>query len=299
VNTAVSVSRWRHPRFGYLEAKSVDEACALLEEHRGKAYLVAGGTDLMVAMRNGKIAPPENVISIKKISDLGYIREEAGELKIGALATLDDICHSDMVKERFPLIAESARQIGSRQIRNAGTIGGNLCNAAPSADMAPCLIGLGARAVIRSSAGSREVALEEFFRGPGQTGLGSGEMLVEIAVPEQAPYTGGAYIKLPARTAIDLALVGVACVITLDAEKSKASEVRIVLGAVAPVPMRACKAEDILRSALINNEAIDASAEIASQEARPISDVRGSAEYRRAMVKVLTRNAIKQAVARA
>ena len=287
--------QWRHPRFEYLEAKTVKEACSLLSQYKDKARLIAGGTDLLVAARRRKITPLY-VININTIPDLDYITADGKGLQIGALATLSDIESSPLIRDRFPIIADSAHQVGTPQIRNVGTIGGNLCNAAPSADMAPALIGLGAKAKLKGVKGERTVALEDFFTGPGATVLKTGEMLIEIQVPNPPPHTQGIYLKLPARTAIDLAVVGVAAVVTLDAKGTNIVDAKIVLGAVAPTPIRARKAEDIIKGKAVNEELIEKAAQVAAEEAKPISDVRGSAGYRKDMVRVLTNRAIRQVV---
>jgi carbon-monoxide dehydrogenase medium subunit len=287
--------QWRHPRFEYLEAKTVKEACSLLSQYKDKARLIAGGTDLLVAARRRKITPLY-VINIKTIPNLDYITADGKGLQIGALATLSDIESSPLIRDGFPIIADSAHQVGTPQIRNVGTIGGNLCNAAPSADMAPALIGLGAKAKLKGVKGERTVALEDFFTGPGETVLKTGEMLIEIQVPNPPPHTGGIYLKLPARTAIDLAVVGVAVVVKLDAKGANIVDAKIVLGAVAPTPIRARKAEDIIKGKAVNEELIEKAAQVAAEEAKPISDVRGSAGYRKEMVRVLTNRAIRQVV---
>ena len=294
MNTSSLSSQWRHPKFEYLEARTVEEACSLLSQYKDKAKLIAGGTDLLVSMRRGKITPLY-VINVKTIPNLDYIHYDGDGLRIGALATLSEIESSPLIRDRFPIIADSAHQIGTPQVRNVGTIGGNLCNAAPSADMAPPLIGLGAKAKLKGPKGERAVALEEFFTGPGEPRLQIGEMLIEIQVPDPPPDTRGAYLKLPARTAVDLAVVGVAAVVTLDTKGANMVDAKIVLGAVAPTPIRARKAEDIVKGKPISDELIEKAAQVAAEEAKPISDVRGSASYRKEMVKVLTKQAVRQA----
>jgi len=298
MNTAGLGSQWRHPKFEYLEARTVEEACSLLSQYKDKAKLIAGGTDLLVSMRRGKITPLY-VINVKTIPNLDYIHYDGDSLRIGALATLSEIESSPLIRDRFPIIADSAHQIGTPQVRNVGTIGGNLCNAAPSADMAPPLIGLGAKAKLKGPKGERAVALEEFFTGPGEPRLQIGEMLIEIQAPNPPPHTQGIYLKLPARTAIDLAVVGVAAVVTLDTKGANIVDTKIVLGAVAPTPIRARQAENVIRGKTINDGLIEEAAQIAAEEAKPISDVRGSASYRKEMVKVLTKGAIRQAIASA
>ncbi len=286
----------RLPKFDYLEPKTIDEACSLLAKYKDKARVIAGGTDLLVSMKTRDITP-QYIVNIKAIPDLDGISYSQKEgLKLGALTTLRDIERSPVIRERFPILADAAHQTGTPHIRNVGTVGGNLCNAAPSADTAPPLIGLGAKVKIRGVQGERTVALEDFFLGPGESVLQPGEILTEILVPNQPPHTRGAYLKLPTRTIMDIAVVGVAVVITLGAKGTNVIDAGIVLGAVAPTPIRARKAEAIIMGKTIQDELIDRAAQAAAEEAKPISDVRGSADYRKEMVRVLVNRAIRQVV---
>lgn len=289
---------YRHlPRFDHLESKTVEEACSLLSKYKGKAKVIAGGTDLLPAMRNREVTPAY-IINVRSIPNLDYIHyTDAEGLKIGALATLYDIESSPIIREKFPMVADAASKIGTPQVRNMGTIGGNLCNAAPSADTAPPLIGLEAKAKINGPNGERVIALEEFFIGPGENALQADEILTEIQIPNPPPHTRGVYLKLPARTMVDLAVVGVAVVVTLDDKERSIVDAKIVLGAVAPTPVRARQAEDIIKSKAISRELIEKAAEAAAGEAKPISDLRGSASYRKEMVNTLTKRAIRQVTA--
>ncbi len=283
------------PKFDHLEAKTIEEACSLLAKYKGKARVIAGGTDLLVSMKGREISP-QYIINIKAIPNLdgiNYSRKDG--LVIGAMTTLAAIESSPIIGERFPILSSAAHQTGSPHIRNIGTIGGNLCNAAPSADMAPSLIGLGAKAKIKGLKGERIVTVEEFFLGPGVSVLKAGEILTEIQVPNPPPHTRGVYLKLPARTAIDIAVVGVAVVVTLDTKGINIADAKIVLGAVASTPIRARQAEDTIKGKALDDELIQKAAQAAADEAKPISDVRGSASYRKEMVKVLTNRALKQA----
>jgi len=284
-------------KFEYLEAASVKEAVSLMAKYDGRAKAIAGGTDLIVQIRRG-MAKPEYVINIGKIKGLDYINYDKEGLKIGTLATVRSLEKSEEVRRNHLVISEAAGQLASIGVRNIATVGGNLCNASPSADMAPSLIGLEAQVKIAGLKRTRKVLLEDFFKGPGMTILGKGEMVVEIQVPMIPPKTGAAYLKYGIRGSIDLAIVGVAAVITLG-KRGECEEAKIVLGAVAPTPMRAKRAEEILKGKKIDKGLIEESGEIASKEARPISDVRATAEYREEMVKVFTRNALKEALARA
>lgn len=284
------------PRFEYLAPRTVEEACAMLAQYGGKARVMAGGTDLLPQMKWGEVKPGY-VIGLSSIKALQGIKCSASAgLTLGALATIRAIELSAAIQERFPLLAQAASVLGSVEVRNRGTVGGNLCNAAPSAEMAPSLIALGARARIASDKGERVILLEDFFKGPGKTALGPSEVLTQLEASNMPPHSGGAYIKLERRNAMDLAIVGVAALVTMNPGNGTCKEARIVLGAVAPTPMRAIKAEKVLRGEAIEEELIEKAAQAASEEAKPISDIRGSAEYRREMVKVLARRAIKQAL---
>ena len=279
-------------KFSYFEVKSIEEAVSLLSEYGEKARIIAGGTDLLVQVR-GKTKKPEYVIDIGGIDGLDYIKYDKKQgLAIGVLTLISALEKSPEIREKFPVISQAAGQLGSVAIRNMGTIGGNLCNAAPSAEMAPPLIGLSANVKLVGPDGERVVPLEDFFTGPGTTVLRKGEMLVEVQVPVSADNTRGTYLKHGLRGTIDLAIVGVAAVATFEVDSKICKDIRIALGAVAPTPMRARGAEEILRNKRIDEELIDKSAEAAAAEARPITDVRASAEYRREMVKVLTKRAL-------
>jgi carbon-monoxide dehydrogenase medium subunit len=281
-------------RFDYLEPHTIKEAVSLLSTCNGQAKVIAGGTDLMNLIRT-KMIKPKYVVDIGHIAGLDYVKyDDKGALSIGALTTIRAIEMSVQLKERHPVVSQAAGQLGSMAIRNVGTIGGNLCNAAPCAETAPSLIGLGAALKIVGPTGERTVALENFFTGPGQTVLQRGELVVEIQVPSQPPHTRGVYLKHSIRGTEDLAIVGVAAITTLEGERCR--NVKIVLGAVAPIPMRARNAEGELEEKEIDDTLIENVAQAASDESQPITDVRASADYRKEMVKVFTRQAIRGVV---
>ncbi|MFH1125353.1 MAG: xanthine dehydrogenase family protein subunit M [Pseudomonadota bacterium] len=283
-------------RFEYLAPKTVKDCIDLLKRHGQKARVIAGGTDLVPRMKWGEVKP-EVVIGLGQIPDLDEIEMiMSSGLKIGALTRVADLVQSGIVNEYYPILVRAASVLGSTEIRNRGTVGGNLCNAAPSADMAPALLVLDAKAVIASGKGERKIPLEEFFAGPGKTVLSDGEILVRLEAPPPRAQTGGEYIKLGIRKAMDIAVVGVAALITTDGTKSVCQEARIALGAVAPVPMRARDAETVLRGKALNEQVIDLASEAASREASPVTDIRASEGYRREMVRTLTRRAILQAL---
>ncbi|HUT69874.1 MAG TPA: xanthine dehydrogenase family protein subunit M [Desulfatiglandales bacterium] len=281
-------------RFEYTEPVTIEDAVNLLAKHNGKAKVIAGGTDLIVQMRQ-KMIKSDHLIDIARIPGLDRIDyDDEGGLRIGALTTIRAIEKSAEIRENYPAISQAASKLASVAIRNLGTVGGNLCNASPSAEMAPALIGLGANVKIVGPEGEREVVLEDFFTGPGSTVLKKGELLVEIHVPVSLPGTRSVYLKHAVRGAMDLALVGVAVVIVMDPGDGVCQDIRVVLGAVAPTPMRARSAEEVIKGKRMDKSLIEKSAEAASAEASPISDVRASAEYRSQMVKVFTRRALSQ-----
>jgi len=282
------------PKFEYLRPKTIQEACSLLSQYGDKARVMAGGTDLLVKMKDRAVTP-QYLIGLSGIPNLDYIEADAEGLRIGALATIKSIIDSSVIQERFRLLADAASKMATVQVRNMGTVGGNLCNAAPSADSAPPLICLGAKAKLVGLKGERVIALEEFFTGPGETVLKAGEILTEVQVPNQPAHTGGAYQKI-SRVAVDLAVVGVAALVTLEGKNGLCSEARITLGAVAPTPIRAKRAEGVLKGKKIEDGLVEEAGRVASEEARPITDVRGSVYHRTEMVRVLTKRAIRQAL---
>ena len=276
-------------RFEYFEPKTLGEAASLLARYAGRAQPLAGGTDLLVELKE-QLRRADCVINIKKIPGIEGLSFDARQgLRIGALATAREVEISPVVLEKYASLAQAARELGSIQVRNRATIVGNVCRASPSADALPPLIADGAQVVIHGGNGKRQVALEDFFTGPGKTLLKPDELVIELRVPPPAPRTGKVYLKHGRRKAMELATVGVA--VSLSEE-----DIRIVLGAVAPTPIRARRAEELLRGKTLSDELIEKAAAAAVSEARPISNVRASAQYRREMVGVLTRRAIRMAM---
>ncbi|MCF8061689.1 MAG: xanthine dehydrogenase family protein subunit M [Deltaproteobacteria bacterium] len=281
------------PKFEYLSPKSLEEALQLLADRGEGTHLLAGGTDLLVKMAHGHLKP-RAVIALKQIDALGGIRFDPGKgLFIGATALLDEVASHPDVKAHFPSVAYAAQQTANVQIRNMGTLAGNLCNAAPSADNAPVLTAMGAEAVIAGPKGERRVALDRFFKGPGQTVIEPGEILTAVHVPVIPSGFGTSYQHVSPRGKVDIAAVCVGAMVGMDGATCK--EARIVLGAVAPVPMRAEKTEALVRGKALTPEILEKAGRQASEEARPISDMRAGAEYRKRMTAVLTGRALKQA----
>ncbi len=273
---------------------SLQEASRLLKENGPGGRFLAGGTDLVIAMKEKGLVP-RYVVDLKKIPGLAGIRESTdGSITIGALTTMRDIETSPLLKKQYPFLAQSAAEVGSIQIRNRATIGGNMANATPSADVAPSLIALNALAKIVGANGERTVALENFFRGPGQNVMTADEILTEIRIPKPPRRVFGEYIKFSPREMMDLAYVGVAVAYSLG-EQNRCEGARIVLGAVAPTPIRARKAEAAIEGQTLTEALADKAGQIAAEESKPISDVRSSADYRRAMVATMTKRALLNA----
>ncbi len=278
--------------FEYHEPRTIREALELLARWGEAARILAGGTDLLVQMKMRRVEP-KCVINIKRIPELDYVREGPTGVRIGAATRLRRLERSGTIRRLFPALYRAIRWMASVQVRNMATIGGNLCNASPAADTAPPLMVYGARVKLASVSGERTLPIEDFFTGPGRTAMRPGEMLTEIWIPRQPEGTGSAFIKV-ARTAMDLAKVNVAVALTLRGWS--ASDVRIALGSVAPTPMRAREAEAALEGRPPTEDLLRRVGEIASEEIRPITDVRSTAEYRREVTKVIVADALREAL---
>lgn len=276
--------------FDFFTPPTLAEASRVLADYDGNGRALAGGTDLLIRMKR-KQWTPRAVVSLNRIAGLQEIALN-GELRLGARVTLNQLIRSSIIRELFPVLAATARTMAGVQVRALATVGGNLCNASPSADTAPPLMALNARAVIVGIDGERVVRLDEFFVGPGKSVLGPGEILRELLVPRGDNSLRASYNKLEHRAAMDIAIVGVGVSLEIKNQKSEiinCDDVRIVLGAVAPTPLRAQRAEEILRGNELTAERIVEAARVAAEEAKPIDDVRSSAWYRRQMVEVLTK----------
>jgi len=280
--------------FEFYQPATLGEASRLLRENGPGGRFLAGGTDLVIAMKEKGLLP-KYIVDLKRVPGLSGIRENNdGTITIGALSTMYVIETSPVITKKYPFLAQSAAEVGSIQIRNRATIGGNMANATPSADVAPSLIALNATAKIVSTSGERTVPMEEFFRGPGQNAMNADEILTEITITRTGPQLAGEYIKFSPRDMMDLAYIGVAVAYNLANDK-KCSGVRIVLGAVAPTPIRAKNSEALLEGKVLTEELATQVGDEAARESKPISDVRSSADYRRAMVAVMTKRAILNA----
>jgi CO/xanthine dehydrogenase FAD-binding subunit len=283
----------RLPRFDYIVPKTLDEVLKALNEHKGSAKLLAGGTDLIPQLKKREMKIPQYVVDLKGVAGLDEISSDVSGLKIGALTTISSIEYSLEVRRDFPILAQAASLMASPQVRNRATFVGNICNAAASADSAPALLALGAEVHIRGPLVERIVPLGQFFTGPGTTALQSDEIVTAISIPKQEPEVRGVYLKLSPRHSMDLAVVGVAA--SGICQNGLCEDIRIALGAVAPTPIRVAGAETILKNRKISTELIDEAAKSAMEECNPRKDShRASPEYRRDMVYVMTRRALNQ-----
>jgi aerobic carbon-monoxide dehydrogenase medium subunit len=281
--------------FDFYQPATLREASRLVKENGPGGRFLAGGTDLVIAMKEKGLVP-KYIVDLKHVPGLSGLREHSdGSITLGALTTMYEIETSPLIKKKFHFLAQSAAEVGSIQIRNRATIGGNMSNATPSADTAPALIALNASAKISGAAGERSISLEEFFKGPGQTVMSADEILTEISIPKTGPRLVGEYIKFSPREMMDLAYVGVAVAYNLGEQDKKCEGVRIVLGAVAPTPVRARRAEAALEGQILSEALAEKAGQIAAEESKPISDVRSSADYRRAMVGVMATRALLNA----
>ena len=273
--------------FEYVEPRTIEEASLLISRYGEKARLIAGGTDLLVQMKTGKVNP-EVLISISRIPALRYLIEEKG-LRIGALTCFRDLERSAKIKRQYTALFEAARSVSCMQIKNMGTIGGNLCNGSPAADSAPPLIAFGGRAKWMEREQMKGLPLEDFFIGPGKTVLSPGAVLAEVEVPEMPEGCGSAFLKM-GRVSADLAKVSVAAAVVREGKAC--SHCKIVFGAVGKTPLRTRQAEAILVGKEVREDILEKAAERASEEIEPIDDIRSTAWYRRQVSRVLARDAI-------
>lgn len=280
--------------FEYYAPSTLDEALELLSKYGEEARVLAGGHSLIPMMKL-RVLRPAHIIDLNRIKGLKYIEERGGEIRIGALTTYYELITSDIIKRRAPILAECASVVGDPQVRNWGTIGGSLSHCDPAGDMGSAILALRAKMVVKSKSGERTIESDDWFVGSFQSALKQGEILREIVVPIPKPGSGGAYLKLE-RKAGDYAIAAVAAQITVD-RSGACTYAGIGLTAVAPTNMRARRAEELLLGRTLDDRVIDEAAKAASEECRPSDDpIRGSAEYKRAMVGVLTRRALRRAL---
>jgi CO/xanthine dehydrogenase FAD-binding subunit len=283
----------------YISAQSVGEAAALLSDHGDRARIMAGGTDVIVQVREGR-RDIDVLIDVKEIAELAAIEYSAAAgLTLGAAAPLYLVYGDAEVAAAYPGLMDAARIIGSVQIQGRASIGGNLCNASPAADAICPLIVHSATCNVQGPSGSRTIAVDDFCTAPGQTALEQGELLVSIQLPAPKANSGGFYLRFIPRNEMDIAEVGAGAYVTLDASGQQIESARVALAAVAPTPLYVPAVGDHLAGKTISDELIQEAAEIAQAAARPISDMRGTAEHRKHLTAVLTRRALNGAIARA
>lgn len=286
------------PGYTYLTPGTLAEATAAFYDAQGEAIYLAGGTDLMVNRRKGKLSP-EVVISLNRLPGLGYIEERDGRIFIGGRITLEELNQSALIAARLPVLADATANMASVQIRNVATMAGNICNAAPSADTAPPLLALGADLVLVGLDGERVVGLEDFFIGPGLVDKDPGEILTGFVIDLPTGPHGGAYAKISRRKAMDLALVGIAVQLELESDKRTCRRARVALGVAGPTPRRAVEAEEHLNGKEINEQTLTEAGKLAAAESSCRDSLRGEAWYRREMIRVYVKRMGLKAMERA
>ena len=281
----------------YEAPTTLEQAVSILKAHGENARPFCGGTDIIIQLRAG-VRRTEHLVDVKKIKELQTLFFDAKQgLRLGAAVPCIEVSESDVMRRHYPGLTEAAHLIGSLQIQNRASVGGNLCNGSPAADTTPSLIALGARARVVGPNGEREVPVEAFVVSPGRTVLKPGELLVELLIPAPAPHSSDAYLRFIPRNEMDIAVVGVGASLTLDGDTVKAA--RIALGAVAATPILAAKAADAIIGKKLDDAALEAAGHAASDACSPIDDMRGTAEFRLHIAAVLTRRVLSIAAERA
>ena len=283
------------PDFDFVAPRTLDEALGILAQAKEGARCLAGGSDLIDQIRQGR-RNPTVVVDVKNIAELNRLEFVPGEgLHIGAAVPCLDTYENPTVIELYPILVQCTSLIGDVKVQNRAGIGGNLCNAAPSGDTAPGVMATASKCIIAGPSGRREIPVENFFAGPGQTTMAPDELLVEILVPPPPPHSAGSYIRLIPRNEMDIAIVGVGSFVIMSGPNpSTIKEARIALAAVAPTPVRAPEAESYLVGKSLSAGTIEEAGELAAQSAKPISDMRSSKEFRTDMVKALTRKTLRE-----
>ena len=281
----------------YEAPDTVDAAVALLGGAAEGARVMAGGTDLLVQLRDG-LAEPEVVVDIKHIDETRIISEEADGFRVGAAVTGAELSEHPQVSKHFPGVVEAVDLIGSTQIQGRASMGGNLCNASPAADSVPALVAVGATCTIAGPGGRREIPVEQVTTGPGKTSLGPGEFIVSFLLPARPAHSGDAYLRFIPRTEMDIAVVGAGVSVTLD-EAGRCTAARVALGAVAPTVVLVEDGAAALVGTTVDDEAIEALAAAARAACSPIDDKRGTVEFRTKVAGVLAARACRKALERA
>ncbi len=284
--------------FDYAAPSTLADALALMARSNGSAKPLAGGTDLIDHVRMGRLSP-ELLIDVKKLSELSTLELNSIGLRVGAAVPCWRIIGNHDVARNYTALVDSCRIIGGIQIQNRASIGGNLCNSGPAADSIPSIIALEGQCVIAGKNGTRTVPAESFCTGPGKNVLQPGELLVELKFPARAAHSGSHYRRFIPRNEMDIAVVGVGASVTLDESGQRVTAARIALGAVGPTPLLATEAAAALIGQAFGDESIAKAAAAAKSVATPISDMRGTVEFRIHLVGVLVERVLKAAVARA
>lgn len=284
--------------FDYIAPQSVDEVLSLLATKNGAARILAGGTDLIVQLREGR-REAGLVVDVKHIAELTQVTYDENGLRIGAAASCHEICANPIVQEKYPGLVDGIHLIGGVQIQSRASVGGNLCNASPAADSIPALIVHEAVCHITGPQGSYTLPVESFCISPGRNAMQAGEFLTSISVPPPQENFGAAYLRFIPRNEMDIAVVGAGASVLLDADRKRFVAVRISLGAVAPTPLLASPAGDFLSGKAVTHENIKEAARRAQAIAKPITDLRGTAEHRKHLCAVLTERALNIAIERA
>jgi len=282
----------------YAAPRTIAEAVKLLAEKGDRARVLAGGTDILVQVREGK-RDVDLIVDIKKIPEVNELRLDSRGLHLGAAVPCYRIYEDREIARIYPALEDAVSLVGGIQIQSRASVGGNLCNASPAADTIPPLIAYEAVCTIAGPEGTRDVPVEKFCVAPGRTVLGRGDFLVRLHLPVPRRHSGANYLRFIPRNEMDIAVVGAGVAVTLDESRSRCLAARIALAAVAPTPLFVPEAGNALVDGTIADSLIDKAATLAQAAARPISDMRGDADYRRHLVGVLTRRALRQAIARA
>ncbi len=277
----------------YYRPQHLKRVLQLLGGGKGKAKLIAGGTNVIPDLR-GKTIQPDALIDLSHLKSLSYIKEGNKSIRLGALTTIAQMASSKVIKNYAPILSEAAQQLGNPLVRNRATIGGNLSDASPAADTAPPLLALDARIITENATNNKKaIPIDQFFKGPNQTVLKRDEMIKEIIVPKwTSPHIKTAYIKLGLRNSMSISVISMA--LWIDVEEMFCKQIRIGLGAVAPTPIRALKTEEMVTGKEITPDLIEACGSELKKEVRPITDIRASAEYRREMASVLFKRLIER-----
>jgi carbon-monoxide dehydrogenase medium subunit len=278
-------------KFDYYQPQTLKEAFRLMEKWKARAKYIAGGTDILVRMKQ-KAIQPDALISLRGIDGLKTLSQN-GALSIGSMVPFRDLERNPVIAQLYPALARAASVLANPQVRNVATVGGNLCNAAPSADCAPPLLVMRATLELHGPGGEREITVDKFFTGPGENCMEGGEVLTRIRIPDKAKHTGMAFLKV-GRVAQDIAVANAAALLVMD--KKQCVECRLAVGAVAPVPLRLRNVEKLIEGEEIDSELLERVSERVEQDVSPITDVRSTEEYRRIMSGVLVKRAILQAM---